>query len=466
MAKSLDPYACGPQCCTDDPCDKDPLEILITNGMPQGKPDPCDHLPIAYDAATGCFYLWQENSGWFEASGVRIQHNDTDTTGTGDNWDIEVCDQAIKIYNSRNTELELEVAGNDVAGFPQHLVLRQTNGPSLTVDLSPLDSWVTALSIVQDGDDYSLRLTQSAGRPTLTVPLPDWLTSVATDDSINGDGTADDPLSVNWDDLCEEAESLSSMPDDAQIIICASTGVKKVTPDSLLADLCYNDVPDLGLTCGNTSRLILVTDADGCDRLARIDSVGVTLASGRYWNVRGAKPENTSGYVLPDDFPTPNLYYSVADYLADGGTDPNDRSGINDAIITNSRVAAASFAVPCTKLYNFLVSALFVREATAEEAYSRYATLSFRWRVDGGQWFYATTPGTGQVTQFAARFAIEGRIDVDTTITLPEGNVDMELFYLSSDYNAGDPGNARLQANTNAPSFGSGSPSFRLQQIV
>lgn len=281
----------------------------------------------------------------------------------------------------------------------------------------------------------------------------------------NVDGVATMCLEIAWDRVCAEAELVTD-PAGHTVLLCGPNGVKKIDPDSLLADLCYNDVPDLGLTCGNTSRLILVTDADGCDRLARIDSVGVTLASGRYWNVRGAKPENTSGYVLPDDFPTPNLYYSVADYLADGGTDPNDRSGINDAIITNSRVAAASFVVPCTKLYNFLVSALFVREATAEEAYSRYATLSFRWRVDGGQWFYATTPGTGQVTQFAARFAIEGRIDVDTTITLPEGNVDMELFYLSSDYNAGDPGNARLQANTNAPSFGSGSPSFRLQQIV
>lgn len=162
MARNtLDPYACGPACC-EPACDTVPA-VIITVGEPEQPPNPCSHLPIAYDAEHGCFYLWTENSGWFEASGVAVAGDSPETktnVPTNDHWVVKVCTTAEEIYNSRNTALALSSAFQ--------LKLSQTYGAALTVDLSGLDSYVDGLSINSSG---VLTLTQTEGKETKTVNL-------------------------------------------------------------------------------------------------------------------------------------------------------------------------------------------------------------------------------------------------------------------------------------------------------
>lgn len=175
----LDPYACGPKCGCDkcDPCDEEkPLEIIITVGPPQAEPDHCTQLPIAYDADNGCFYLWTEQSGWFEATGIEweVEHDDN---GFDHRLRLTHCGEDTFFINSKNTALEIDVRNvteENPFGNPW-LIIRQTQGPNLEVNLSALDSWVTTFALIppaSPGAPYQLRLNQNRGRPNYLVPLP------------------------------------------------------------------------------------------------------------------------------------------------------------------------------------------------------------------------------------------------------------------------------------------------------
>ena len=358
MAKTPDPYACGPQCCDTDPCDKDPLEILITNGMPQGKPDPCDHLPIAYDAATGCFYLWHENSGWFEASGVEVSMEDTDAAGRGDLWRVRVCENEIEIVNSRNYEFGLEALDDDPAGRPRHLVLKQTHGPSLTVDLNDLDSWVNGLTITPSPTlpgRYVLNLTQTQNRPSLEVLLPAFLTD------------------VDWDDLCEHAELVSPMPDEALVLICTDDGVKVVDPSDMLDDLCFN-IPDLGTQCGVAQQLVALQDPDDptCFRLARYNAATTTIAS------FGSDTVYTNAHNLqrPANPATPATYYDYTTLSADAVAGTIDLAKLN-----TTRVATQTVNIECDGTYEFTFDSLTVFDPLANGGAGADSRVVFR--IDG-----------------------------------------------------------------------------------
>lgn len=217
--------------------------------------------------------------------------------------------------------------------------------------------------------------------------------------------------------------------------------------DRIVEEACFDNVPDLGETCGDVINLVLVNQ-DGCMKLATVNQAELQEARGAYHEVDPSKPKNESGYTLPADFPVPNLYYSLADYKADGGNDPNDRSGIDEAKIMNSRISRVAFDNMCRRRYEITIYTALAREATAEEAYRKQMALSYRWRVNGGAWNYATRSGTGEVTNFAYHAAIEGRYVQDQFITFPEGLIEYEAFYLAPDYDEANPMHASIEANT------------------
>lgn len=468
---TLDPFACGPQCC-DDPCDKkDPLEILITNGAPQGKPDPCDHLPIAYDAATGCFYLWHENSGWFEASGVEVSMEDTDAAGRGDTWRVKVCSDEIEIVNSRNYEFGLEALDTDPAGRPRHLVLKQTHGPTLTVDLNDLDSWVSAFTIQPlPGGGYALRIEQTAGRPTLTLPLPKWLLTVATDDTIDGNGTTDSPLTVNWDAICAAAETVTDA-DGHRVILCGPDGVKGIDPSDLLTDICFDNVPDLGSQCGVVDQLVLVTN-NGCGSLAKTRAATQAQSVLYFQQVASPRlPDNTGGYSIPADLPNPSNYYTRADYVSDGGVNMTSgvtgsvrpAPGLNEAKISNSRWGSVSWENACQNTYELEVNIAHAKMDTAEAAYDAWSGVGFRFRVNGGAWNYPFSPGPGTLNIFAGDNGLLGTRQVSTQLGIPAGAIDFEVFYIG---NTTPETTVRWQANTFVPGFAVSSPRAFLRRAA
>lgn len=266
---------------------------------------------------------------------------------------------------------------------------------------------------------------------------------------------------------CEESQIVLN-PTDRTMVLCGPSGIERITPEDFLANACFNKVEDIGSRCGNTKQLIFV-DVDGCYRLATVETnSGQGSKTGGFWAVASGKPPNTSGYVLPDDFPTPNYYYNLTDFRNDGGTDPNDRSGLDNTKIENALIAALDepFQNPCNSQFDFLVRVAFTPEATAEEAYSRSCNIGYRYRVDGGDWLYPFISGTGLITAFGDQNSIAGNYNLDTVISLPAGAIDFELFYIAPDYNASTPVNARLQANTFDISFGVPSPRFTLYRRV
>lgn len=462
-----DPYACGPQC-SCDPCDKPrPLEIVVTAGPPQGEPDPCDNLPVAYDAKNGCFYLWEENTGWFEASGISFEVQDTDPNGTGDRLVLTKCGDNTVFFNSRNTAARLEHRGTSDNDGAEWLVIEQTHGPAVEVNLSDLDSYVTALSL--NNGNHVLTLTQNQGKPNQTVNLT-YLKQTETDNTITGDGTADDPLSVNWDAICAGSDTVAEVPDNALVIYCSGGQVEKTdfgdAVSKIVAESCFA-IADFGEQCSTANNVVAYredSDPAGCFRLAMVDEATIPRAQGAYAFVNDGKPDNTTGYLLPDDFPDPTNYYNIADFRADGGTDPNDRSGIDEAKVSNSLIARVEFENPCDQAYEFFGSANFAREATAEDAYQKLANISYRYRVNGGAWTYPFTPATGEVRAFGGQEAIRGTYEFGSIgLGLNAGTVEMEVFYLAE-----QTGNAKFQANKFVPGagFGAHNPNFTLAKRV
>lgn len=462
-----DPYACGPQC-SCDPCDKPrPLEIVVTAGPPQGEPDPCDNLPVAYDAKNGCFYLWEENTGWFEASGISFEVQDTDPSGTGDRLVLRKCGANTVFFNSRNTAARLEHRGTSDNDGAEWLVIEQTHGSDVEVNLSDLDSYVTNLEL--NNANRVLTLTQNQGKPNQTVDLT-YLKITATDGTITGNGLDGNPLSVNWDAICPGSDTVAEVPNDAMMLYCSAGNVEKTNfinaVRKIVSESCFQ-IADFGEQCSVGNQVVAYHedgDPPDCFRLARVDEATLPQMNGAYAFVNDGKPDNTTGYVLPDDFPNPTLYYNRANYQADGGTDPNDRSGIDEATIQNSLIARGEFENPCQQAYTFEGSANFAKEATAEDAYQKTAAVSYRWRVNGGAWNYPYVAATGLVVDFGGQEAIRGQYTFGPiALGLAPGTVEMEVFYIAE-----QTGNAKFIANTRVPGagFGAHNPEFTLRKRV
>lgn len=276
----------------------------------------------------------------------------------------------------------------------------------------------------------------------------------------------DNLYGVDWDELCSAAETINEVPGTgADVIICTDAGLKKIDIDEIGGwNGCFDNVPDIGTICGATERLLLVND-NGCRRLVRASEASMQFASGGFYAVAGHLPADTTGFTIPDNFPTPNLYYSQGDFQTDGGTNPNDRSGLDEAKIQNSRVARAEFSNPCQQRFRVDILGDFVREADANIAYIKNMALAMRYKKDSDPWFYTYHAGSGTVTTVGKRYAISGNYSVNFNITIPAGNIQLELFYIAPAYDAVSPGHARLTANTYTPGYGGASPMFTLTRI-
>lgn len=433
-----DPYACGPQC-SCDPCDKPrPLEVVVTAGPPQGEPNPCDNLPIAYDATNGCFYLWEENTGWFEASGISFEVADTDPNGTGDRLILTKCGDNTVFFNSRNTAIRLEHRGTSDNDGAEWLVLEQTHGPDVEVNLSDLDSYVTDLSL-NDGN-HVLTLTQNQGKPNQTVNLT-YLKQTETDNTITGDGTADDPLSVNWNRLCADTEVTPVLPEDATVLFCTADGIGKAPlPPVDLAGCIDGNFPDIGDVCGDPRYMVLINDGD-CLQIGTYSPSGAPRAQGIFKDAQPTLAPD-SQFNVPADFPNSNDVYPYLAIQEDvlNGT-------VNEAIIVNSMLTRTVFTIDCPTRFNVETVLDVAQPADVGDAYNQRMRIGYRYRVDGGDWTYPLT-----ANRYLLGLPINGLESSQTWAhgdrVYPAGEVEFQTFYVA------EPGRALL--GINARTFESG----------
>ncbi|MFV0512485.1 MAG: hypothetical protein ACK5MY_02445 [Jhaorihella sp.] len=397
----LDPYNCGNGCapndcgCEDDcnPCCENALQLIVTRGLPQGKPNPCRDLPIAYDATTGCLYVWTESSGWFEATGVQVEMDDTDASGRGDLWRITTCSEAVEIVNSRNTSLSL-------AGTA--LTLAQTYGGPVSVDLSDIGSYVDSFSITGD----QITLTQTNGRPSFSIEVP-------------------------WDRICVAAEPITDAANH-MVLVCGPNGVKKIDPlDLPVPELCFEEPPQFD-GCGVAESAVLFEDG-GCWKLG----IRSTAAKRSYQMTAGQgdvnKPLNQE-FVWPDDFGTAGTNYYTTEGLR--AADNNGAGTINEALARNNVVAGTSFDLACPTQFTHTAAFSVRRAADADTAYSQATTFLYRWRINGGAWLYPRLPSGAIALQrvFNSLATIETRIEERG---YSAGTVDVQLLAVHA--NAADP---------------------------
>lgn len=442
---SYDPYACGPQCgCNKcDPCDEPkPLEVIITAGPPINEPDPCRELPIAYDASNACFYLWDDNTGWFEATGIEFSVTDSDPAGTGDTLILVKCGEETQFFNSRNTALTLEHRGTSDNDGAEWLVLNQTHGPNLEVNLSDLDSYVTNLAL--NTENRVLTLQQSQGKPPQTVNLT-YLKQTATDETIGGNGLDENPLSVNWNRLCNDTETVPEIPANANLLYCQNGVVGKgPIPGIDLTGCIDGDFPDVGELCGDPLYLVLVGNGE-CARFATYSPSNPSQGTGTFAEAQPGLPQGQSGMILPDDFQDPTNYYSMDQLRADYP------GSMNEARIQNSLLTRTVLELACPTRIGWVTSLSITPEADVAVAYAMRTHLATRWRSNGGAWQYPIVAATGEITTTSPFNALSTTEENEyPPRQMPAGTLEIETFYVAGQGADG----VRLNANTYATGSG------------
>lgn len=292
-----------------------------------------------------------------------------------------------------------------------------------------------------------------------------FLDAVVTEDVITGTGTTVDPVRFN----CAAAELVPN-PDNRQVLLCGADGVKKIEPSDLLAEMCFNDVPDLGDVCAVGEQLVLFND-DGCTRLGRVTTSSVRGEISEFADMVPALPENTAGYVLPQDFPVPNNVYTVSDYVADGGVDTarypsalghyRPAPGLNAARIQNSRLARFTGTLECARTFDWTFYYARGEDFTsyAHADGSRFFLGSrIRIRPEGenwSPWLYPFTPGPGTLALWTTFNGFEVRSQFEARNSFPAGDYEWEFFYVG----AADPANnLSVSANTHRNNYATPGP--------
>ena len=268
-------------------------------------------------------------------------------------------------------------------------------------------------------------------------------------------------IAIKWDQICAEAETTDSMPDNGQVLYCSGGSVSKTNFNNAVEEVisgCMEiDIPDLGTTCGDPRSLVLVEN-NGCVSLATYSSSDAQRAGGTF---REAHPEiapDTTGLILPDSFADPTDYYVPADYraAADAGT-------LDEGTLTNSMITLASFNLACPQRLSMTLSYDNVNPPSVQDAYDQTWAVAWRRRVDGGPWIYPLSAGS--VTTSTPRnalaserlmYEINGRV-------FPAGDNEVQFFYT-----AAQTGNARITANTFAfdPASPQPLPSVALRPVL
>lgn len=360
------------------------------------------------------------------------------------------------VFNGRDTD-SVTTASMDLATGAVTI----TNPDASTVTFNGNDSVTTAS---MDADAMTVTIVNPDGS-SITFPYggetPEFL--VVTDESLTGDGTDANPLSVNWADLCDNVSAVTDVEDRGVLLCGADDGPVVIDPSDLLKEMCFDDVPDLGDTCGTVDTLVVVTDATGCGRLNKTREATKPQYNGFFGQVATWLPPNTLGYTLPADFnitdPLTEVY-SFTDLVADGGTDPTDRSGVDHAKVGNSVMSRVTIDNPCARVFNVLVQYSQPAYTTAQEAYQRLTNFTFRWRYNGGPWVYVFNPGSGQITAAGGFRGTTSVRDYNTTVALQPGNIEFEVFMLR----IGNPTQeGDMNANTYLPGFANGNPRVTLR---
>lgn len=284
-------------------------------------------------------------------------------------------------------------------------------------------------------------------------------------------------LEIAWDRICFEAELVADSAGHT-VLLCGPGGVKKITPGDLLSDICFTDVPDMGSVCGLGEQLVLFND-NGCMRLGRVTTTSVRGDTSEFADMVPGRPENTTGYTLPEDFPVPNNVYSSTDYVADGGVATTRypgalgsyraAPGLNAARIQNSRMARFSGTLECSRTFEWMFyytrGETFADYAAADNS-RFYLGSRIRIRPEGeawSPWLYPFAPGPGTLSLWSSFNGFEVQDQFGDSTTFPAGDYEWEFFYVGA---ANPDNNLSIAANTNRLGYATPSPRVNIKPRV
>lgn len=251
----------------------------------------------------------------------------------------------------------------------------------------------------------------------------DYITYVVTEDVIAGDGRPGNPVRFN----CAAAELIDD-PDNHQVLLCGPNGVKKIDPGDLLSEVCLSE-PTRFDGCGTNEQVVMQRDANGCWRLGIMSTQAKRTYRADAGNGGVNKPLNGS-YVWPTEFASP----ATIDQLR--AADNHGTGTIPEALIQDNIVANVSMTLPCRTLFSITNRIGVSGSLTLEQAYTASASLSYRYRVDGGAWIYprvnSATEGNNLIS-FARSFnALDRNYSLDWLLTLPAGDIEWQMIVASN----------------------------------
>jgi hypothetical protein len=252
-----------------------------------------------------------------------------------------------------------------------------------------------------------------------------------------------------------------------RLVMCREGAPVTIDPSDFLATVCYRDVPDLAQTCGVVDQLVIVTDPlTGCGSLHKTREATRPTYIGVFGDIATWLPVNTANHPLPESFEDPLLpIYNMPDLIADGGTDPLSRPDLDEARIANSVICRVAFENPCARAFDLEVVYQHKSYGTADEAYSRTIGIVYRYRFNGGNWFYSITQGTGQVAMpGGGDRALNTVREITTRVGFGAASlVELEIFMVFPNDNPA--GQAGIVANTYLEGFAYGTPRMTLRPI-
>lgn len=265
-------------------------------------------------------------------------------------------------------------------------------------------------------------------------------------------------VNVDWNRICAAAQSARSV-DGKSILICDDGDVSRISVSNFLETMCFQSVGDLGEQCGKVSQLVIVEE-NGCAKLATTSEATRQNFKGAFDAVAADRlGENQYGFILPDNFADPTLFYGRADYFSDGGvnTVPGDFNasfrpapGIDESKIENSLLTwIKPFELKCHTVFDIKHPIINVGEPDGNAAYARSSSFGFRVRRDGGLWNYGFSRGPGTLSFPNLFRSTVTQRNYQGTLVLPAGRYEVQSFFIApSAYDANNRTWSRLAANT------------------
>jgi hypothetical protein len=246
--------------------------------------------------------------------------------------------------------------------------------------------------------------------------------------------------------------------------------IKQLVNDGIFGCLRGSFV-DLGSVCGTPQQISVIYDtANNCYRFAVYNAAAGTSHTFGFETVGCPRlPQNAAGYVLPQDFPTPNWYYTMSDYFADGGTaggsgpfgtSMRPAPGLDLGKVQNSLYARVAWNNNCDRTYSMYLSFGPTHLATAQIAYDANAWPIWRARVNGGTWHYPIVPGTGGLSLSAGVNNLDVWHQYDYLWWFPAGDIEVEWFYVGNNTPATT---GHWNVNTYQPTYATPYPLVQLR---